>query len=275
MLQTKMKKIFATDLDGTLLRPGNIISPANRHAIERLKENGYTIIFASGRVLSSLKYLMRSIDLSGYYIANNGGVLADDDRVIAKHPISYEALKKISNLADEHGITYHFYDTDTFYANQLMEGRMKHLQGKYNGPAQANFEIRENVLDHIIENKIEIYKMMLHKDLDYKEGFRESFEKIEGINYAQSAPNSMDIFAEGVNKWSGVTDMISDTTEETFVVTIGDYDNDIEMIANADLGIAMGNALDHVKSFAKYITDDNIDDGFAKAVEYLLEEHKC
>ena len=44
-------------------------------------------------------------------------------------------------------------------------------------------------------------------------------------------------------------------TEET--IAIGDNVNDIQMIKNAGLGIAMDNSADYIKQYADYITTDN------------------
>ena len=50
----------------------------------------------------------------------------------------------------------------------------------------------------------------------------------------------------------------------------GDNINDKKMIENAGLGIAMGESTPVIKEVANQITDSNIDDGVAKALEKLL-----
>ncbi len=50
-------------------------------------------------------------------------------------------------------------------------------------------------------------------------------------------------------------------------MAIGDANNDLEMIAFAGLGIAMGNANEQVKAIAQDITDTNENNGVAKAIE--------
>lgn len=51
-------------------------------------------------------------------------------------------------------------------------------------------------------------------------------------------------------------------------MAMGDSLNDIAMIKEAGLGVAMGNAQDIVKETADYITDTNIEDGVAKAIRH-------
>ena len=54
-------------------------------------------------------------------------------------------------------------------------------------------------------------------------------------------------------------------------MAMGDANNDIEMLQFAGLGIAMGNASDHVKSLANDVTDSNEEEGVARAIEkYIL-----
>lgn len=54
------------------------------------------------------------------------------------------------------------------------------------------------------------------------------------------------------------------------VAAFGDDVNDVEMVAEVGLGVAMDNAVDEVKAVAKRITASNNDDGVALVVEELL-----
>ena len=56
-------------------------------------------------------------------------------------------------------------------------------------------------------------------------------------------------------------------TEET--IAIGDNVNDIQMIKNAGLGIAMGESTPVIKNVANQITGSNNEDGVAQALENL------
>jgi hydroxymethylpyrimidine pyrophosphatase-like HAD family hydrolase len=53
------------------------------------------------------------------------------------------------------------------------------------------------------------------------------------------------------------------------VMAIGDQGNDLSMIEYAGTGVAMGNAIDSVKTAAQHITTDNDHDGVAQAIEKL------
>jgi hydroxymethylpyrimidine pyrophosphatase-like HAD family hydrolase len=55
------------------------------------------------------------------------------------------------------------------------------------------------------------------------------------------------------------------------VMALGDSDNDKEMIQNAGLGVAMGNAEAAVKALARKITLSCEEDGAAIAIEEALD----
>ena len=57
------------------------------------------------------------------------------------------------------------------------------------------------------------------------------------------------------------------------MIAIGDNINDIKMIENAGLGVAMENGSPHVRALADIIAPSNNDDGVAYIVEkYVLED---
>ncbi len=59
------------------------------------------------------------------------------------------------------------------------------------------------------------------------------------------------------------------------VATIGDMENDLPMFRTSGLSFAMGNAADGIKRMAMQVTASNEDEGFAKAVEAILEYNRA
>lgn len=76
-----------------------------------------------------------------------------------------------------------------------------------------------------------------------------------------------EIVHHNVSKWNALSfllDRYGFTPDQ--VMAIGDQENDLSMITQAGLGIAMGNAPDHVKEQARWVTRSVDDDGLAHAV---------
>ena len=51
------------------------------------------------------------------------------------------------------------------------------------------------------------------------------------------------------------------------ILTIGDQNNDIELLKAGGIKVAMGNGTPELKECADYITDTVENDGFVKAIE--------
>ena len=56
-------------------------------------------------------------------------------------------------------------------------------------------------------------------------------------------------------------------------MALGDANNDIEMLQFSGLSVAMGNASQHVKDLADYVTDSNEENGVATAIDKFILEH--
>ena len=68
-------KLFAFDLDGTLLDDAKRISPANKQALCEMAAQGAVIAFATGRLGSSMqKYIPEALDDAAILILNGAEV---------------------------------------------------------------------------------------------------------------------------------------------------------------------------------------------------------
>jgi Cof subfamily protein (haloacid dehalogenase superfamily) len=82
----------------------------------------------------------------------------------------------------------------------------------------------------------------------------------------------LDITPPGVNKGTFVQTIAHRLGVSTdLVATIGDMQNDLAMFHVSGTSFAMGNATDDVKQQATHVTASNEDEGFAKAMEMILD----
>ncbi len=58
------------------------------------------------------------------------------------------------------------------------------------------------------------------------------------------------------------------------MIFFGDGLNDLEVISEVGLGVAMGNALDEIKDKSKEVTDSNNNDGIVKFLDKKLNRQK-
>ena len=65
-----------------------------------------------------------------------------------------------------------------------------------------------------------------------------------------------------------ICDIIESRKDE--IMAFGDAQNDIQMIEQVGIGVAMGNAMEEVKAVADYVADTNLDNGIGKTIDLLL-----
>jgi len=76
-----------------------------------------------------------------------------------------------------------------------------------------------------------------------------------------------EITNKNVNKWNAIAFLIEQLgIRKEEVMAIGDNVNDIEMIKNAGLGIAVNNSAPYIKEIADVIVLDNNSNGVAEAI---------
>lgn len=76
---------------------------------------------------------------------------------------------------------------------------------------------------------------------------------------------------KNVDKWYAIEYLIDKLNiEKNEVMTIGDNMNDKKMIEKAGLGVVMKGSTPVVTKIADYITDDNNNEGVAKAIEKFI-----
>ena len=109
---------------------------------------------------------------------------------------------------------------------------------------------------------------------DFQPAWKAFAEKFAGkIVVTSSRDNFLELMEPGVNKWEAVKAVAeSYKIKPEEIMCIGDSNNDLAMIKNAGVGVAVGNAKDSVKEHAKIVTASNNDDGVAMVVEAILTQ---
>lgn len=56
--------------------------------------------------------------------------------------------------------------------------------------------------------------------------------------------------------------------EQNEIMAFGDAENDMDMLKYAEIGVAMGNAQDHVKEISDYVTSDIDEHGIKNTIRF-------
>ena len=110
------------------------------------------------------------------------------------------------------------------------------------------------------------------KPEEFQEVWQDIQQKFAGkVVVTSSRDNFLELMEPGVNKWIAVK-----TVAESYgikpeeIMCIGDSNNDLNMIENAGIGVAVANAKPAVCAAAKIVTASNDEDGVAKVIEQII-----
>ncbi|MEX1029865.1 MAG: Cof-type HAD-IIB family hydrolase [Paenibacillaceae bacterium] len=243
----KNYRLIALDMDGTLLNKSNTISPENLYWIKKAGEVGVAVCLASGRTHKSIVPFMEQLELNTPVVAVNGSeVWQNKEQLYHRVLMDKDHVKEMYRLAKLHDIW--------FWASGLSQ--------EYNRENWDGFPQDEQWLKfgYYIDN--ERLRLSIIKEIS-------SWGTLEITN---SDPNNMEMNPLGINKSYGIQKMceiIGCTMSE--VVAMGDSMNDLAMIVDAGLGVAMGNAQDMIKQAADVIAPTNEEDGVGFIIrKYVL-----
>ncbi len=278
-----MIKLFAFDIDGTLLDNNSKVTDESREALKKLDDAGIKVVLASGRVFPSIKYNQKLLGIPGPIVATNGSLISLDGREIYKsYYIEDDLLKNLYEFCLEYKMDFHFYDEDNYYTNRLNLDRIKHLKidNDFGMNYQVDLIIKNDPVSYLINQGKKAIKFQI-SGIDEKEISKEKIidllEKDFGkdLYITASGDSLLEIGNKNATKWTSIEeicDKLGIYTNE--VAAIGDAYNDIPMVKGAGLGFAMGNAKDKLKEVADVIVADNESGGALEAVNYVLEVNK-
>ena len=288
-----MYKLAAIDLDGTMLNQYGLITQRTKEAIENAQKNGIEIVIASGRPTDSVKTIAKEINSDKYFISGNGAIIYDitNDEIIYENVLKKSKALDIIRICEENSIYYNIYTEKEIIAKNLQCNVLYYHKENLNKEEKnkTHINIVENIYDYISNRDEKVVKITIcdgHKaifnsimrklkeisDIEVLEVSHMSRKMIrQGTEEIPIEYFYTEISAKNVDKWNAIDflkeKMLIDTNE---IIAIGDNMNDKKMIENAGLGIAMGESTPVVKEVADQITDTNLEDGVAKALEKLV-----
>ncbi|MDR4229023.1 HAD family phosphatase [Bacillus mojavensis] len=238
-------KLIAIDMDGTLLNDEQLISDENRKAIREAEDKGVYVVISTGRTLMTCRELAESLELSSFLITANGSEIWDSNfNLVERKLLHTDHIKMMWDLRNKHNTNFWASTVNKVWRGEFPENITDHEWLKFGFDIEDD-DIRNEVLAELRKNK--------------------------ELEITNSSPTNIEVNALGINKAAAlvkVSEKLGFTMEH--VMAMGDSLNDIAMIKEAGLGVAMGNAQDIVKETADWITDTNIEDGVAKAIRHWV-----
>ena len=254
-------KMVVLDLDGTLLSDEKTISDKNAHILKLLHKQRIHIVIATGRNYYMAKSLLGRIEaVKPVILANNGAVVRRyiNDEFIESNYLDYSIFEHIYEIGIKHGLNPIIHVDEYQQGYDLLyecenyeEVYLGYIKKDYKRTRCQKFKAREikNILSVCYFNE---YQKLME--------FKEETEKIPGefntiLNQNLSSLALLEFLNINSCKWRALKNYTGRLgIGDSEIIALGDDNNDIELITNSGLGIAMKNATEAIKRSADMIS---------------------
>ena len=262
-------RMVATDIDGTILKYDGKFNPDVIKCIQNIDRSGIKVVLITGRMYKAAKKIANSLNITTPIVAYQGALVrdnSDDAKILYERYIPDETASKIINWAKKQDVHINLYMNDELYVEQENEFTRKYVSFQhipFNVTPFDGLKLHDVnkilLIDYDNPDKITFVNKQLQKDFPelfivkstdfFCEVCHKEATKGDGLRYLQEL--------YGIKK------------EET--LTIGDHNNDIELLLAGGVKVAMGNATEELKTVADFVTDTVDNDGFVKAIDKFVK----
>jgi len=264
------RHLIALDLDGTLLKDDKTISAKTKVILQKARQAGHIVMIATGRPYRSSEMYYRELELDTPIVNFNGAFMhhpLDSNWGFFHEPLDIKVAKEIVDACrsfDFHNIIAEVMDDVYihYHDDKLMD------IFSFGNPRITTGDLTNYLKDSPTSLLIHTEEDKLGKIRDHLAAVHA--EVIEQRSWGAPWP-IIEIIKSGLNKAVGLkraAEFYGIPSER--VIAFGDEDNDLEMIEFAGHGIAMGNAIDELKSIANDVTLKNEEDGVGLYLADLL-----
>lgn len=269
-------KMIGLDLDGTLLNSEKKLSERSKSVLKQAIDQGVIVLVATGRPFTGIPEELRNFPGMRYALTSNGARILDvqENKLLVEELLPCDDAVRVLKVFRKYDTMQEIYYDGQGYAD---EEKMIHVDRYHHNPHMWPYikNSRRSVPD-ILEMAIEKNRDMdkiqaLFADMDERETAWNELENDPALELVGSLGYNIEINKAGVNKGKGLVklgQLLGIEREE--IMACGDGDNDVSMIREVGLGVAMANSEDAVLKIADYVTLSNDEDGVAKAIEKFV-----
>lgn len=252
-------QLVALDIDGTIVDHEGRLPEDVRRSVRRVVDAGVPVVLTTGRSWHATRPVFEELDLPrGPVVASNGAVC------VTFPPLEFLQVKTF-NPAE-------------VVAKVLQEHPTAALAAEVVG---VGYRVTRHFPDGDLDGSIEVVtpedlagsdvtRIVVRDGDASEEDFIALAERLglHGVNYSVGWTAWLDIAPAGVNKATALAVVAGSLgVEADDVLALGDGRNDIEMLAWAGRGVALGDAADEVKAVAAGVTGCFADGGTAAELD--------
>ena len=261
-----MIKMVATDIDGTIVKWDTGFSENVKKCIKKMSAEGIKVVLVTGRMHCATTPIALELRLTTPIVSYQGGLIRDfSGKTLYRQNLPDDYAKKIIKWARKNNVHLNLYLDDKLYVEKDNDFVKRYTDGKF---------VTYNVCSF---DELEIHNVNKLLAIDYTNADRvtgwveELHKTYPDLYIVKSTPYFCEIGSPDAKKSRGVEFLVREWgIKQEEILTIGDQDNDIELLKAGGIKVAMGNATPELKACADFITDTVENDGFVKAMEKFV-----
>lgn len=277
-----MIRLVASDIDGTIIGENNQISNQNRKAIQDIRKSNIDFTICTGKPYAMVKNFCEDLNAS-YGIFGNGNQIIDlkTGKEIFRKTLTEEETFICAEIAKREKLHIHLYTENEVITPKLMYMDLRNFILKDSVfHSDLNFKVVPDMETYLKQNHLTVFKLIISSSSSLVYLQEEIRQKMAVTMYRVTKTNQykdkiidkeyeyLDITPAKTNKSEALATLskyLEVSSKE--VMAIGDNLNDIDMIRNSGIGVAVANSYDAVKAVATYTTVNSVENsGFAEAV---------
>jgi Cof subfamily protein (haloacid dehalogenase superfamily) len=269
-------RIFAFDLDGTLLTSDKTITPETVIALKEMQHEGSHIVFASGRMAESISRYLHFFDFPISVLACNGAEVyldySEKRQKIHSAPLTPEVTDTLLDFEQRDAITLNYY----------LDGKLYARNNEMNQPWIQLYREQTNSVYSMIDSFDELRgttpsKIIFVSSPEKLDALQEKFSAVFGdsVYICRTWDYYLEFLNPSTNKGIGL-EKIAQSFNFSLdkVIAFGDAENDIPMLSSAGYSIAPRNASSEVKAAATYASPfDNNENVIAREWERIKNNY--
>jgi Cof subfamily protein (haloacid dehalogenase superfamily) len=264
--------LVVSDVDGTLLTKDKTLTDAARRAVQKLHEAGIGFTITSSRPTIGMRFLIEPLQITLPLGAFNGSCIVDPQlKPIEQHLIPAPAAQRALDVLNEFGADIWLFTPDLWLTRNGNGEYVPHEKRAIRADPTivADFAPYLGSACKIVGASADA-AMLQRCELAMQQALGTQATAVRSQSYY------LDVTPPGCNKGTFVQTIARRLgIASDSVATIGDMQNDLPMFRESGISIAMGNATDDVKKVATHVTASNEDEGFANAIEMILEKNEA
>lgn len=259
--------LVISDMDGTLLCDDKTISPRTKAAIKQFEAAGGRFSFATGRGVEAAGRFFRELDLSTPLILLNGSLLYDPvtHRDLMAHPLAGAAVEAVWPILEAAGLDLVVHTNRRGVVRSMTALIEEHLV--LDG---ITVDVRPDLGPGTIDTVMKILTIGEEAQLDRAEAAIVAANL--PVKLVRSHHTYLEVLPPVGGKGGGVRALLEHLgIPRERSVAVGDFLNDLDLLASAGLGVCMANAHPGLRAVAQRVTASNMEDGVAQVLEALMD----